>query len=312
MKIIGYAIIFTLILFAVCIPWYTNGNLNPDLLVLIQYLKTMPEEMTLADSLKENVFLVYCAGRFFNFVDPRYVIFALHNVCIIILAVVLIKNYKPAKVLIVLLFCYFTIILNQFRFAFAISLFLVVFESIKEEKYLKSILFFLLAFISHLFAGVWFSLIFLFYFLDGRSFKTKFLVFSITVLGIIFFLQTVEVGPRYLGYLLEVGSVSSKTYLFTFLYLLLFIRKVNNYIQPLLVSTAILVFVTSSLPSISGRLGELSIMTMILFQGNERIQLRDNNYQMLIGLFLALLFFAYRFNNWIIKGTVDIPTEISL
>jgi hypothetical protein len=49
-----------------------------------------------------------------------------------------------------------------------------------------------------------------------------------------------------------------------------------------------------------------------MFQVDDRMRGRIINFSSFFGLFLAIMFFAYRFNNWIILGKVDIPAEISI
>ncbi|WP_210151338.1 hypothetical protein [Chryseobacterium scophthalmum] len=308
-KDIGYRIlIYIIMIAAIIMPWYTNGKYNQDLLVIIVYLKTVFEDASFWDSFNDNVTLIYVIRKIFPDVSPFTLVYLLHNIAVIFLTFTLKRYLKPIYVCAIMLFCFFTVFCNQFRLAYSLSFgitgFMSYFKNKKKGAFLIFCSLFFHFFVAFFILGI--RLIDI-YNRSKKSMKIIIMFFIGLFIAAIFYF--VSGNARFLLYLQrdESGFISSTFFLVGCAVFLLW-KSIDKSKRFFVLFVFMLVLISAPLPNISSRLGEMLFIIM-LFLSKDSIKTnwsylwKGSNLPKLyrfLYFFIGLLFFTYRFVNWVI------------
>lgn len=315
MKGLGYKfLILILIVAAIATPWLTDGKYNQDLLVLVIYMNTVVDNISFVDSIRDNSAFVYVLKKFFENHDPTNLIFMAHNFSVVVLAYTLNRYLRPIYTLSILLFCFFTIFLNQFRLAFALSFGIMAFFASKKNKYIEYV-FLAICFLSHFFVFIWFMLFKIWDFYKDSKKITKSVL--IIALGAAIGLGSLAIkNLRFINYFS--GSESYISFSFVLIGVVLFFswKTINTNRKPLILILFIGATVLSFLPALSSRVSEMLLITIpivspISLKSNkdfryENRRYREFWYQFFI-LVICFVFFSYRYNNLVVKDKLTRP-----
>lgn len=308
-------LIYVLMFSAIIMPWYNNGKYNQDLLVLIVYINTIFENTTLLESFNENVFIIFFIRKIFLNISSETLIFITHNFSVLLLTFTLKKYLKPIYVCSILFFCFFTVFCNQFRLAIALSIALRGYM-IYPYYPRKGFLYLTISLFLHFFVGTFVLGFFLIDLIYKAKKKIKIFVFSIVILVITLIYLYVMTNPRFLLYLQpdDSGFVSS-TYVLIILSVIVLFKSIDKGNKTFVLIILFLVILSSPLSNISSRMGEMLYVIMpflsidainkrwYLMKSGKNIH-SINKY---IYLSLGLMFFLYRFINWVILDKVIRP-----
>lgn len=300
---------------AVIMPWYTNGKYNQDLLVIVVYLKTVFPSSTFWESFNDNITFVYIIRKIFSTISPVTLIFVLHNISVILLTLILKKYLKPIYVCAIMLFCFFTIFCNQFRLCYALSLGLTGFMTYQKSRKL-GIIYLLCSIFFHVFVAFFIAGILLVDIYRRGKTGIRILlisVASILLLGMFYFVTN---NSRFGLYLErdESGFISTTFFLVGIACFLIW-KSIDVGKRGFIFWVFILVTVTSVLPNISSRLGEMLFIMMCFLSvdaTNTTFQwMRSGNLlskqRRFFYFAVGLVFFSYRFINWVILGKIIRP-----
>lgn len=308
-------LIYILMIFAIFLPWLTKAKYNQDLLVIIVYLNTNFEDMTLWDSFKDNTTFVYAIRVLFPDVSSYTLIFILHNISVVLLTFVLKRYLRPIYVCAVMLFCFFTIFCNQFRLAYALSVGIIGFMTYLKNRN-KGILIMLFSAFFHFFAAFFLVSILLVDLFNRSKGVYKLLTIIIVSLTLLIMFYFVVANPRFLLYLeKDEGDFVSNTYLLVFMAMITIWKSVDENKKKFVCFICIMVIITAPLPNVSSRLGELLFIIMLFLSKDALLSIYSNrwvgcklqSYRSKLYFFIGLFFFFYRFTNWIILGKIIRP-----
>lgn len=308
-------IIYVLMFSAIIMPWYNNGKYNQDLLVLVVYLNTIFDNTTLIESFNDNVFLIYFIRQIFVNISSEYLIFIIHNLSVLLLTFTLKKYLKPVYVCSIMFFCFFTVFCNQFRLAISLSIALMGFM-IYPTNSKKGFLLLMISLFLHFFVGSFVIGVFLKDIFDRSKNKVKLLIVSVIILAVILICFYVLTNPRFLLYLQpdDSGYVSA-TFMLIALAVILLFNSIDIGKKKYVLMVFILVFISAPQANISSRMGELLFVIMPFLSkdaiNKKWILLKSGNnlphYNKYIYFSLGLMFFLYRFINWVLLGKVIRP-----
>ena len=300
---------------AIIMPWYTNGKYNQDLMILILYLNTIFENTTILESFNENVFIIYLLRSIFYKVTSSTLIFIIHNFSIIILTFTLKRYLKPIYVCSIMLFCFFTIFCNQFRLAFSVSIALIGFMNINKNKK-NGIILLGISFLLHFFAACFIIGFFLVETYYKSANKVKILILFLLIPIISLFYYYLISNPRFLLYLEPDDSgYFSTTYILIIMAVTLLFKSIDQGKKTYVILILFLVIISASLSNISSRMGEMLFLTMPFISSDAvnnkwLINKSGQNVSFLnkyLYFFLGLMFFFYRFINWVVLGKIISP-----
>lgn len=314
-KGIGYKfLILILIVVAMVTPWLTEGKYNQDLLVLVIYMNTVVDNISFVDSIRDNSVFVYALKKLFVNHDPRDLIFTAHNISVVVLAYTLNRYLRPIYTLSILLFCFFTIFLNQFRLAFALSFGILAFFVSSRNKYLEYT-FLTICFFCHFFVFVWFMFfkIWDYYRTSNKMTKSLIILVLFTVLG---FGSLAIKNLRFINYFS--GSETYVSFSFALIGVVLFFswKTINQNIRPLILILFTGATVLSFLPALSSRVSEMLLITIpvvspICLKSNKDLRYENRKYKQFWYQFFILIicftFFSYRYNNLVVKDKIIRP-----
>ena len=280
-----------------------KGYYNQDLGVSVFVIENL-QGVGFAEALETNSIIFYLLkilGDSFIFHQDYLLLLFCFYICTQIFIIVSLVIYsKPYNALVIILIVFFTIILNQMRFGIAISLMLSLIDRDafhnRNRLYIDvAICFIILLF--HIFVGMFYIL-----YLITRKYNS--LIYFLAVLMLIGYssLRYLLADSRYLFYLDEDAARGSFSFiLFLAIYFVSFLSldKFHRifFLFLLLVSGA-----TYSLPSISSRLSELSIVFLIVNLAKFNVPITTK----VLLLFFATSFFLYRAYNWFVLGLVPL------
>lgn len=313
-------LVYVLTFCAIIMPWYTNGQYNQDLLVIVVYLKTVFEDSSFSESFLDNMTVVYLLRNLLPNVSPYSLVFLLHNISVLLLTFVLRKFLKPIYVCSIMFFCFFTVFCNQFRLAFALAFGILGFMTYFKNKYI-GVFIILSSLLFHFFVASFIMGILLLDILNRSSKKIKFLIIVLIVLIFGLFYNFVINNPRYLLYLIKEDSgFVSNTWLPVGCALIIMWRSIDKSKLFLVLAIYSVVVISAPLPNISSRVGELLFIIMLLFskyalnnnwkficKGHQLTQFHSYLY-----FGIGLTFFIYRFVNWVILDNVISPEILNL
>lgn len=293
----------------ITIPWYTL-RYSPDLMVLSGAIDTVMPVSTIFDSFLDNTLLIYFLYIFFPNTDSDILIIFAQNASILLLGFLLLKYLTPKAVISILLFCYFTVFLNQFRLAIALAFCIVAIKN--SDRLSLMYLLILFSFLFHFFVAIWFvSYLFVKAFVISKFKSRIILLFLFVLIGFVLYVyMSVFNDLRYFLYFEEDAS-PSRTYYFSVLIFLILRTSLDRWSQYFVLITIVLSLSLSFLPSLSGRIGELSIISSILFSNLTVVEysystIRFTNAKssrMTLVVFICFVFFVYRFWNIIINNS---------
>ena len=308
-------LIYIIMLSAMLMPWLTNGKYNQDLLVIVVYLKTVFDDSTFLSSFNDNVTFIYVIRKVFPDISPFTLVYTLHNISVLLLTLTLRRYLRPVYVCAVMLFCFFTVFCNQFRLAYSLSFGITGFMTYYTDKKKGTILIlcslFFHFFVAFFIVGI--SLIDIFN--RGRRWIKLLIVFSIGIFLLLIF-YFVTSNPRFALYLQadESGFVSNTFVLVGFALFFLW-KSIDKGKKLFALFIFFLILISAPLPNISSRLGEM-LFIMMLFISKDAVRLKWNylwngsilssKYRFMYFL-IGLIFFTYRFINWVILDKVIRP-----
>lgn len=315
-KDIFYSFLVYLIMFsAIIMPWYNNGKYNQDLMVLIVYLNTIFENTTILESFNDNVFIIYLIRTIFFNVSSTTLIFIIHNISVLLLTFTLKKYLKPIYVCSIMLFCFFTVFCNQFRLALSLSIALRGFMIINKNKKKGTILL-IISLLLHFFVGSFIIGILLVEKYYKSANKVKLFIMTLLLSAIVLIYLYVISNPRFLLYLVpdDTGYIST-TFILIAIAVFLLYKSIDQEKKLYVLIILFLVILSSSLSNISSRMGEMLFLTLpflsidsinnkwLITKSGQAISYL-NKY---LYFFLGLIFFLYRFINWVIFDKVIRP-----
>jgi len=312
---IAYLLSFLLclILLFMCglIPWIT-AKYTPDLSILVGSIETVMPNSSFKDSFIDNTSLIYIVYSLFPDFNPEILIRIIQNIAVCLLGFSLLRYLKPEGALSIIFFCFFTVFLNQFRLAIALSFCLIAIKNL-ELKPKLSFLFFLFSFLFHFFVSIWFILFVCFGYFLKSTFKIKFLILTILFLiGYLVYRVVLDTDELRFMFYLEEDAASSHTYIFAFICLVLLWTTFDTHVKFFLFITVFVSFAVSFLPSLSGRIAELSIISSIFLSKNSYvIYLPDkliypnvSPLKLNLVLLFGFIFFIYRYINIVLYNSL--------
>lgn len=300
--LISFFLCLILLFMGGLIPWITN-KYTPDLSVLVGSIETVMPTTTFNDSFIDNTSIIYIVYSLFPNFNPEILIRIIQNLAVCLLGFTLLRFLKPQGVLSIISFCFFTVFLNQFRLAIALSFCLIAMKNL-ELKPKLSLLFFSLSLFFHFFVSTWFILLVCFGYFINSTIKIKFLILIVLLLvGYYIYRFVLDTDDlRFLLYF-EEDAASSHTYIFSFICLALLWTTLDTHVKFFLFITVFVSFAISFLPSLSGRIAELSIISSIFLSKNSNViyfpdRLLYPNVSALklnLVLLFGLIFLIYRY-----------------
>lgn len=299
-----------LIVASIAIPWYTL-KYSPDLLILASSIESVMPISTLMDAFSDNTLLIYFLYISYPNTDSEILINIAQNVSILLLGFFLLRYLTPKAVLSILLFCFFTVFLNQFRLAIALAFCIIAVRNFDSKPKL-AYLFVLISFLFHFFVAFWFVFYFSIKVFINSSYKYKVLIiFTLLLLCVIIYKYAFNFTDlRFFLYFEEEAS-PSRTYYFSVIFFIILRKSLDKSSQFFILITLIFSIALSFLPSLSGRIGELSIISTLFFSNLTSIKYsfpkihytNEQSNKMSIVLFLCFIFFIYRFTNIVINNS---------
>jgi hypothetical protein len=292
-----------LLILAIYLTLNFNAKFNPDLRNSVKILDFV-SDIDFGEALFQNSLLFFWLQKAsvvfeINYLSILYIFYATIQ-CIFVF--VLLKYFRPLTVLQIILFTFFTVVLNQARFALSVSIisYLVYLDNLKlKVNPLWKIILLIISFFFHVFAGV----IYIIFLVTKKYPKTMSISMLLSLLVIPIILKSIE-ETRFLFYISEDAERGSFTFIFLILFLIVLIKNLTKSEKYFFVTMTIVVVLTYRLPSISSRIGEL--VTIFLFL----IVSRNNSVSLItkiVILGLTLLFFVYRGTSWFIFDAIPGP-----
>lgn len=305
---------------AIIMPWYTGGKYNQDLLVIVVYIKTVFNDTNFWDSFYDNVTLIYIVRKIFPDLSPLILVFTLHNIAVILLTFTLKKYLKPVYVCSIMLFCFFTVFCNQFRLAYSLSFGIIGFMSYFKNKRKGLILIFCSLFFHFFVAFFILGIGLIDVFNRGKKWVKILIVFFI-FLFLIAIYYFVANNDRFALYLQtdDSGFVSNTFFLVGCAVFLIW-KSIDKGKRYFVIFVFILVLISAPLPNISSRMGELLFIIM-LFLSKDATRAQWNylwngnnipKFYRFLYFSIGLLFFTYRFVNWVVLDKVIKPEILDL
>jgi hypothetical protein len=291
-----------LLLLAAFLTIFFDSKFNPDLRNSIKILDYMAD-LNFQESIFENSVLFFILQRLSIFLNTTNadILNGFYVLGQTIFITVLLRYFKPIIVLEIILFTFFTVVLNQIRFALSISLvsYLVYLDNNDiNQSNVKRILFLILILASHLFAG----LIFIIFLLV----KWKPKLFSVgifSLIGLVPIVLSLMDETRFLFYLNEDADRGSFTFIFIILFVGLLFKYLTTAEKYYFSTMTIVVTLLYSLPSISSRIAEFNLILLFLLTNKYKIDYLTKT----IILILVISFFIYRSYSWFVLNAIPEP-----
>lgn len=301
--------------FAVSEPWITQDGYNPDLLVLARYIATALPDSAF-DTLKDNTLVIYIAVKMLPWVRPLILVNALQNLAALLLAKVLLKRIGPAPTLAILGFCFFTVLLNQFRLGMAIAVCTMALCTPLDRRYTRWGLL-LVGAALHLFGGIWFGLLLVADHYASSRLVRRIALATLLVVGVSLVVLTWRGlrETRFYSYIVFDNQAPSFTFILSACGLSIAWRSLRVASRAVLVVSLIVAAITYYLPALSGRIGELAYISAIILAFRVPVQTTvaakfSQRWQITALLGVSLAFFCYRLIRWMFMGRMDIPVEL--
>lgn len=314
-KGVGYKIlILIMVVAAMLTPWLTEGKYNQDLLVLVIYMNTVVENITFWESVGDNSSFVYLLRVLFENKDPKELIFIAHNVSVVMLAYTLNRYLRPIYTLSILLFCFFTIFLNQFRLAFALSFGILAFFESKKNNYIEYILL-TLCFFCHFFVFGWFMLFKIWNFYRNSNNAVRVLIVTALISSIAYGSSAIQ-NLRFVKYFSGTESYVSFSFVLIGVILYFSWKTIRLNVRPLVLMFFLGAMVLSFLPAFSSRVSEMLLITIpivspVCLDTNRDFRYENRRYRhfwhQFFILIICFVFFSYRYNNLVVKDNTIEP-----
>lgn len=300
---------------ALILPWSSRDGFNPDLMVLAHDLdENLPKSFYAA--LSDNTILVYISRSVFDHVSPMVLMNGLQNVSATIFCFTLLKVVRPTFAFAIVAFCFFSILLNQFRLELGIAICLVGVR-LPFNKRLGRIVFLAASIVGHVFVSIWYACYMITdYWAGGSLWRRATMLFLVVILGTYCAVKfEVESLGRYADYLVFVGP--SYTFVLSAICLGVLWPTLGSFYRLLLVGSVIAAALVCNMPALSGRIGEMSFITTLVMSGQQDAEKGrrvkhcfPNSWREYAVLGIGLVFFAYRSSRWFVFGLVPLPLGI--
>jgi hypothetical protein len=298
-----FLMVIMLLAFAIVLTVGFNGTYNPDLNVT-KYVLGQQGSTGFWEALGNNSFVFYLLNVIYNVLDlndNNLLVFSFYVISQIMIVSLLLNSTNPFSVLLILLFVFFTIILNQIRFGLAIVI--VTDLLVKQETGIKvskgrALAFFIGTTLCHISVGVYYLC-----YVVIKTYARWLVVPAILLLAALPMIIGYVEESRYIFYFTEEAERGSYTFVFFLLFLVVLFEYLTLMQRVFFASMFFLTIITFDLPSLSSRICELSIVFLFIISSHLRI----STYSKLILLTFALLFFVYRSTLWFVMGHVPEP-----
>lgn len=292
-----------------------DWKFSPDVQVLQSVLDIYPFQ-EFNEALLDNSVVVWVIYKLRGDSSAYSYLYSFYWMAFITKWIILYRIYGFLVAVSITILFFFSFDLNQARLSISLSLVLLSYVCWGRSRFF-SLLFLMLGFVSHVPFAV--SLVG-FYFL--RLVPIKFAVIAISLLVSLTYslLSLIEDSPagRFIGYLEPMDGAEMTKFFSVTIMLLIVYRKYLSREHLMGAIGLILVSILSGvfgLINISGRSSELAAINILLI-GNlpgitgfcESKSMRQR--RLLFVLFISLLFFLYRFTQWVIMGNVPPPANL--
>jgi len=291
-----------LILFAILSPWVSNNYLNPDLTVAADVVSNM-DDFTWLDAFADNSLMLLLLQPISNYLGADIAVRMFQNVCVMFLGYCVLKYLDPFLALSFILFFFFSLLLNQFRFALALSLGFVVLGEKQETRKVFLGLLLIGAVCAHFFGGIAIAFIKTLKVTQKHNSKLWKVAFGATasVLSSLVIFVFVDEGFRFSEYLsTAVPEYPSFTFVFSGVFVVLFWSRLSTLERAILAIGCVGSGLILNFPALSGRIAEfVVIIAFLLMCGRQARRIEQN-----LVLVVAFAFFAYRFSKWVLLDQI--------
>jgi hypothetical protein len=280
-----------------------HGFYNQDLGVSVFVIENL-QGITFFEAFETNSIIFYLLkliGDSFLFnKDYLSLMFWFYIVAQIYIITSLVRYSKAYNALVIILIVFFTIILNQMRFGIAISLMLSLISKdafiSKKDRYVHLAVCIVII-LFHVFVGV-------FYVLYLVTRKRNYLVYVFGVVLLIGYssLRLLLADSRFLFYLDEDASRGSFSFLLFFAIYAVSYISLDKFHRLFFLFLLLVSGASYSLPAISSRLSELSIVFLLIILSKFHVSV----IMKILLLTFASAFFLYRCYNWFVLGLVPL------
>lgn len=313
-----YLSLLILLLCILFLPWLSHGQYSND---IKQYISTLDkiQSQGFVTNFKENVIALFLMKKIFPQVSNEILVYSFQIVSAISLFAVLLKFFRPKYVLILVLFLFTSLFLNQFRAALALA-FAVPGILYLSRNYWIGIGLIIFSMTFHIFVGAFFLLFAVADIISSYQVKKRYLSLLVILVVQISMILILSQFQSKLNYYFSGKSYYSYFFIFVFVMLFFLWDTIQKSMRIFLVAAAMVCMISCGLPELSARISELMLIMISVYS---RVTLRtEPNGESYLGkredysnilLMTALAFFTYRYINWfVLDNVVDYRTDYDL
>jgi hypothetical protein len=284
-----------------------NWRFSVDLAVLQDVIEIYPFSNEPLLALADNSAVIWLIIQLNEFIEPNSLLRIVYSFAFVAKTLLLLRYFGPSATISLTLLFFFAIDLNQARMSLAISLLLLAWSCSIRGALFCPMIFVAAAAVCHYPAAI---LITIFYSVA----RYKYISISI-FLGVILAGLAISANPdtpviRYLAYFESNGDSSAMFFIITALVIWVYWRRLLMLQRLAAVAATIISFLTRDFVNLSGRISELAAIIVLLcaFSFGQRMK-EERLIRSEIILLVSIIFFSYRFNQWVIMGNIPIPSN---
>lgn len=279
-----------------------------DLQVLNDVVAIYPFPDDLLSAIIDNSALVWLVLKFSWLATPETLLQVIYVTAFALKTSVLLRYFGLLPTLAFTTLLFFSIDLNQARMSIALSLMVLAWSAEQRRAYVTGCLLALLAAACH-YPG---TAVFALFYLAGRHPKMATIAIVLaTFAGVALILSPESPALRYLAYLESDGDDGSAFFfVVTALLTMLYWGRLSPLQRTIAAIATGLAFATRDLVNLSGRVSELAAMAVMLCAFASPVRRKEALNADQASMVIAVLFFAYRFTQWVVMGQVPLPSNL--
>ncbi len=307
---LAYAIPTALLSFLFFIGMTTavDWKFSVDLKVLQDVIAIYPFANEPLLALADNSAIIWLALQAPSSIDPSLLLKLIYSGAFVFKTILLLRYFGAAPTISFTLLFFFAIDLNQARMSLARSLLLLAWSYSTRGKLFTPVLFVTAGAICH-YPGT--IVIAVFYLIAHHKTISIFVFSGLLTSGIAMFANPESPALRYLAYFENTSNDGTAMFfIVTALIVWMYWWRLSTLQRFVSVAATAISFATRDLVNLSGRISVLVAVIVLLcaFTLNQRTK-KERLIRSEIILLIGVIFFSYRFTQWVIMGKVPIPSN---